>query len=110
MESRVKAVLERGHRGWGCQDLHGGSWWFVERWSPSVECEGFEMSIENQVWFAGLRVEDDRSDRQGVEIAALKTVLKGILLIFFLIRSFGLKSVTGPLFNMKYELVSCYIG
>ena len=41
---------------------------------------------------------------------SLKTVLKGILLIFFLIRSFGVKSVTGPLFNMKYELVSCYIG
>ena len=41
---------------------------------------------------------------------SLKMVLKGILLISLLIRSFGVKSVTGPLFNMKYELVSCYIG
>ena len=41
---------------------------------------------------------------------SLKTVLKGILLILFLIRSFGVKSVTGPLFNLNYELVSCYIG
>jgi len=69
VESRVEAILERGHRGWECQDLHGGSWWLFERWSPSVECEGFEMSIENQVWLAGLRVEDDCSDRQDVEIA-----------------------------------------
>ncbi len=67
MQARSETVGERGDRGRRSQNLNLDASWSLSRRSPSVEREELHMVARDQVGLVGRWINDDCSDRKGID-------------------------------------------